>query len=83
LIDAGEHREAVFWMLASYARCHAVLGVDAPELAGRLRPVFDAALADLGMVGPADLAARAGAVAAAVPWLRETAALIVAGNPPR
>jgi len=58
-----------------------VLGVDAPELAGRLRPLFDAALADLGINGPDDLARRAAAVAVAVPGLRQTAALIVAGNP--
>jgi hypothetical protein len=30
LIDAGDHREAVFWILATFARCMKILSADAP-----------------------------------------------------
>ncbi|WP_211304853.1 hypothetical protein [Umezawaea tangerina] len=59
LIDAGDHREAVFWMVVTYARCHTVLALDAPEVDRELRPAFDELMADLGITTTADLRARA------------------------
>jgi len=70
LIDQGDHREAVFWILATFARCHAVLSVDAPALAARLEPEFRAAARELAGVGdPAELPGRAAEVAGFLPEL--------------
>jgi hypothetical protein len=45
LIDAGDHREAVFWIVATFARCLTILAADAPALyeehVGGLREVVD------------------------------------------
>ncbi|MCS7479292.1 hypothetical protein ACFFQW_03895 [Umezawaea endophytica] len=59
LVDAGDHREAAFWIAVTFSRCHTILAADAPELHRELAPAFDAVLADLGVTGGADLAARA------------------------
>ena len=37
LVERGDHREAVFWMVATYARCHTILAVDAPDLRRELK----------------------------------------------
>ncbi|WBC06135.1 hypothetical protein [Micromonospora sp. WMMA1976] len=63
LIEAGRHREAMFWVLVTYARCHVVLGAVAPE---RER-AFGAALADLGVASAADRRRRADGLLAALP----------------
>jgi hypothetical protein len=39
LVEAGLHREAMFWIVATYARCHTVLA--------DVGPAFEAAVADL------------------------------------
>ncbi|MFG1946824.1 hypothetical protein [Nonomuraea sp. NPDC048826] len=70
LIDAGLHREAVFWLAATYARCLLKLSA-----AGRPAPadgLLDL-LADLGADTPAARGSRAAAVLAALPSLRRTA----------
>src|SRR5262245_7015669 len=81
LIDRGDHREAVFWVVASYARCHAILAVDAPDLHRQLAPFFLAAMADLGIGSPADIARRAGQIHDALPNLRQLAETIMARDP--
>jgi hypothetical protein len=64
LVDAGDHREAVFWIVATFARCRQVLGCGSGA--------FDAALAELvGVHGPGDLRARAAATLAFLPELEE------------
>lgn len=40
LINAGYHREAVFWIAATYIRCHKILSADAPELQRELSPFY-------------------------------------------
>lgn len=55
LIEQGNHRETVFWTLATYARCHKILATDAPDLQEELQPAFTATLADLGLNATADL----------------------------
>ena len=57
-IASGWPEEAVFWMLATFARCHIILGLDAPALERERLPVFRAFLEDLGIRGPADFAER-------------------------
>ncbi len=78
LIDAGDHREAVFWIVATFARCHTVLAVDDPVLHRRLHPAFEAAVADLGSTGRADVRKRAADVLAPRPELCRVAETIAA-----
>ncbi|MFE9250535.1 hypothetical protein [Streptomyces sp. NPDC007088] len=59
LIADGLHREAVFWIVATLARCHTALAADAPHEHARRWPAFAGVLADLGIHTPADLRRRA------------------------
>ncbi|MET8005594.1 hypothetical protein [Nonomuraea glycinis] len=70
LIDRGLHREAVFWLVATFARCLAKLSA-----AGHPAPADDLAdlLADLGAETPADRRHRGDQVIAALPDLRHLA----------
>lgn len=71
LVDAGDHREAVFWIIATFARCQQVLDADAPpERARAAAQAFEAALAELaGVYGPDDLRTRTTATLAFLPEL--------------
>ncbi|MFG3418055.1 hypothetical protein [Micromonospora sp. NPDC048063] len=77
LVAAGCHREAMFWIVATYARCHAVLAVDAPERGVELAPAFEAAVADLGVSSAADRRRRADEVLAFLPGWWATVEQIV------
>lgn len=81
MIAAGLQREAVFWLVATYARCLKTLQHSAPDLHARHRPGFTALLTDLGIVSSDDLLRRADAVRAALPWLWNVAMAIVGENP--
>ncbi|MER5184155.1 hypothetical protein ABT009_38475 [Streptomyces sp. NPDC002896] len=81
LIDSGNHHEAVFWIIATFARCHTILATDAPELHEALAPAFRAAVADLGISSTQDLLHRAGEVNRFLPRLWQTTEDILAGNP--
>ncbi len=82
LIDRGLHREAVFWIVATYARCQKVLHHDAPsEMESRYEAGFRELLADLGISSFADLQHRALQVAEILPRVWGTAEAIVAANP--
>lgn len=82
LIRAGNHREAVFWIIATYARCHKILAADAPqELQLELLPTFKAAVAELGIISDADLIERGKEVIEYLPVLWDTAELIMSANP--
>jgi hypothetical protein len=74
LLDQGHHREAVFWIAATYARCLLIL-------ARETDPGFAALLGDLGVASPADLGRRALAVRGFLPGLRHVAGTILAANP--
>lgn len=78
LIERGDHREAVFWIIATFARCHTVLAADAPELHRARLPAFRAAVADLGVTSTEDLLRRGEEVIAFLPGLRQTAERILA-----
>jgi hypothetical protein len=79
LIRAGQHREAVFWMVATFARCHKILAADAPAgTRHALAPAFDRILADLGIASTDDLLARGGSVREFMPALWSAAEAIVA-----
>ncbi|MFH8515476.1 hypothetical protein ACH4CE_10235 [Streptomyces gelaticus] len=80
LIERGDHREAVFWIIATFARCHTVLAADAPELHHARLPAFRAAVADLGVTSTEDLLRRGEEVIAFLPGLRRTAERILAAG---
>ncbi|APU15820.1 MULTISPECIES: hypothetical protein [Actinoalloteichus] len=77
LIAAGLHREAFFWIVATFARCHAVFAADAPALGAMHEPAFRAAVADLGIASTSDLRRRADDVRRFLPRLVETAEIVL------
>ncbi|MFB7847345.1 hypothetical protein ACFYXP_06125 [Streptomyces sp. NPDC002466] len=81
LVERGDHREAVFWIVATFARCHTVLAADAPELHRARLPAFREAVADLGIASTEDLLRRGEEVIAFLPRLRRTAERILAAGP--
>ncbi|MCM2410915.1 hypothetical protein [Streptomyces sp. RKAG290] len=82
LVERGDHREAVFWIIATLARCHTVLAVDAPGLHAERLPAFEAAAADLlGISGAADLPARREEVIRFLPRLWAVTETVLAANP--
>ena len=82
LIDRGCHREAVFWMVATFARCHKILAADGPQgLQHALAPAFEATVADLGITSTDDILRRADDVTSFLPRLWETTEAILSANP--
>lgn len=82
LIGRGLHREAVFWIVATFARCHLVLAADAPAEHARLLPSFTAVLEELGLDSPQELRRRAAhTVEVLLPRVREAAEEIMAAHP--
>ncbi|HEY8601401.1 MAG TPA: hypothetical protein VIL85_23445 [Thermomicrobiales bacterium] len=81
LIERGDHREAVFWIVVTYSRCLQVFAQDAPEaLTEPFREGFRRLLADLGIASHADLLRRAAAVEAFLPQVWAVAEAIMAAN---
>ncbi|MFE5033302.1 hypothetical protein [Streptomyces sp. NPDC056683] len=81
LIDSGDHHEAVFWIIATFARCHIILAADAPQLHDALAPAFQAAVTDLGISSTRDLIHRAEEVNRFLPRLWQTTENILGSNP--
>lgn len=82
LIRTGYHREAVFWMAATFARCHKIMAADAPSgLQQTLAPAFEAMLSDLGMTAREDFRRRAEETIHFLPGLWEAAETVMAANP--
>lgn len=81
LVEAGQHREAVFWIVATYARCLTILAHDAPAPHTPFDAGFRDLADDLGITSPADLRRRARQVADFLPRLREVADAILDANP--
>lgn len=82
MIERGDHREAIFWMLATYSRCQDVLTRDAPvEIQARFRPGYQNLLADLGIASFADLQRRAEQVEQSLPQIWKAAETVIAANP--
>ena len=80
MIEAGDHREAVFWMVATSARCQKVFYHDAPALYGRFEAGFRDLLDDLGIASSSDLRRRGAEVEAFLPRLWEITRKIIAAN---
>jgi hypothetical protein len=82
LIERGYHREAIFWMVATYSRCQKVLYHDAPvQMQERFNPGFRQLLGDLGIASFADLQRRSEQVKEILPRVWEVAEAIMAANP--
>jgi hypothetical protein len=78
LILNGYHREAVFWIVATFARCHKILAADAPlSIQRELAPAFHSVLADLGIGCTEDLFQRSKDVIRILPRLWEAAEAIM------
>jgi hypothetical protein len=75
LVDAGDHREAVFWIVATAARCQSALSALAPESARVREPGFRELVADLtGLRTAADVLVRRDALLASLPSTDQTGA---------
>lgn len=82
LIRSGNHREAVFWIVATFARCNKILAADASQaIQGEFAGAFSEVLADLGIFSTEDLLRRADSVLQFLPELSANAEEIVAINP--
>ena len=82
LIARGLHREALFWIAATYCRCMAVFAQDGtPDLHARHEVGFRALLVDLGIVTVADLQRRKEAIRTFMPEVWRVAEAIMAANP--
>lgn len=77
LIDAGHHRDAVFWLIATQTRCLAILHRTDPRLAATHTPGFRALLSAIGIDTPTDLLQRARDTVAALPHFLTIARSIV------
>ncbi len=82
LIERGLHREAVFWMVATYSRCQKVLHHDAPmEVRDRFEPGYRQLLEDLGISSFADLQRRTERVVGLLPQVWQASEAIMTTNP--
>jgi hypothetical protein len=82
LIARGDHREAVFWMVATYARCLKTLACDAsPATREQHAAGFRRLLADLGIDSISDLQHRREDVVMLLPTVMRIAGAIIAANP--
>ena len=82
LIERGDHREAVYWIVATYARCISVFHRDGwTELHARHLPGFWRLLHSLGIRSHADLLASAEQVKALLPETRALTDAIMAATP--
>lgn len=81
VIAQGDHREAIFWLVATYSRCQQIFAQDAPELTARFELGYHALLHDLGITSSADLQRRNDDVKAALPNVVSLSDLIIAANP--
>lgn len=81
LIERGLHREAVFWIVATFGRCFTIFAADAPDQLARFTPAYEALLADLGLASFPDRRQRCDAIVASLPHLRHLAQTIVAAKP--
>lgn len=82
LIEGGYHREAVFWMVATYSRCQMILYHDAPdEISDKFSPGYRLLLNDLGITTFADIQQRSEQVKKLLPRIWDVAEAIIAANP--
>lgn len=82
MIEEGDHREAVFWMVATYSRCQEIFCADAAtELHRRYDIGYQLLLRDLGITCLADLRRRQNQVAGLLPRVQAVAEAIMTVHP--
>lgn len=82
LIERGYHREAIFWMVATYSRCQKVLYHDAPpQMRDRFSPGYRQLLGDLGITSFSDLQQRKKQLETFLTRVWEVAEAVIAANP--
>ncbi len=82
LIEQGFHREAVFWMVATYARCQWIQDFNGSNGDGdRQRQSFLSMLSDLEIGSAADLEARRKQALAFLPRVMEMGDAVMAATP--
>ena len=81
LVGRRDHREAIFWMVATYSRCQAVFAHDAPALYERFDVGYRELLADLGITSASDLHRCRAKLIDFLPRLWREAELIMTANP--
>jgi hypothetical protein len=68
MIARGRHREAMFWIVATFTRCQMILYEDAPEGEKmRWNSAYDALLADLGVGSSGEMQRSADRIRASLP----------------
>jgi len=81
LIERGHHREAMFWIAVTYARCQKVLSADASrEQPKSFGENYRELLNDLGIASFPDIQRRCAEVERLLPRVRERAERIIASN---
>ena len=82
MIDANHHREAMFWIAATWSRIMQVLEVDAPaDVRSEFDPDFENLLTALGIGSAENLASRRRDVLDALPAISAAANQIITANP--
>ena len=82
LIERGFHREAVYWIVATYTRCQAILHNDASlETKEEFSRSFHELLGDLGITSFTDLQQRSEDSKQYLPRVWKVAEAIIAANP--
>ena len=82
LIEQGFHREAVYWMVATYCRCCWIFHYNGfNDMGDRYHQGYRSILGDLGIVSVADLRARSRDVQEFLPRVTEVAEAITTGTP--
>ncbi|HEV2072262.1 MAG TPA: hypothetical protein VGR29_01355 [Thermomicrobiales bacterium] len=82
MIEEGRHREALFWVVATFARCQMVLHADAPPpMSTRWDGSFQDLLADLGIRTFADLDQRCEHIREALPQVDSIAVDVMDASP--
>lgn len=80
MIEQGNHREAIFWIVATYTRCQQIFHLDAPNLAQKFDPNFRALVSDLGIHSFEDICQRRTAIEAYMPHIWTLAEAIMDAN---
>jgi len=80
LIECGFHREAIFWIVATYARCMHIFHVDAPHLEQKFEAGFQRVMGNLGIDSSEDICVRRTVVEAYMPKLWSMAEAVMDAN---
>lgn len=81
MIARGDHREAMFWIAATFTRCQQVFLHDAPELVAEHEPAYRDLLADLGATAEGAINQRKAEIHESIPTVWATATAILDANP--